>query len=598
MKGLSYVQKIVIPYLVLMAVSLLAIGVSSSQFFENFVLTHWEKELTAEAQLISIQVTEDLAEFAPGDDLSAYAVQYKEITGNRVTIIREDGTVVGESDYLAADMVNHLSRPEVQAALQNKNEPSIRMSATLRERLIYVATPVYQNGVLIGVVRLAKSLAEFDSTVDKLRVLLWIAAGISLAVSILFMVLQSSKWLNPLRKISEKIHQASEGELRVIEGKERRDEIGLVVAAHNAQVEKSKRQIQDLKNERTKLAAILFNMSDGVILVNAEGDVTLINPTAQRMFSYGLEAVEGESLIEVVRQHQILELWQETVRSGKSQSAIIETSLEKENIQVISSLLGTILPGEVLLLFQDLTLMRKLETVRKDFVSNISHELRTPLASLKALSETLQGGALKDPKVSKKFLQQMDEEIDNLNQMVMELLELAKIESGKVPIEKKMYSVEEIIHRPIERMRLQAERSGLSIESRMEGELPKVQVDLPRIQQVLINLIHNAIKFTPPGGKISIVVCRENDQILFKIADSGIGIPANELERIFERFYKSDRSRSGGGTGLGLSISKHIIEAHGGKIWAQSDPGNGSEFCFSIPAVNDASSTHIKTKNS
>jgi two-component system phosphate regulon sensor histidine kinase PhoR len=333
-------------------------------------------------------------------------------------------------------------------------------------------------------------------------------------------------------------------------------------------VEKSQRQIQELMNERTKLAAILFNMSDGVILVNARGDVTLINPTAQKMFSYGLEANEGESLIEVVRQHQILELWQETVRTGKSQSTIIETSLDKENIQVISSLLGAVLPGEVLLLFQDLTL-RKLETVRKDFVSNISHELRTPLASLKALSETLQGGALQDPKVSKKFLQQMDVEIDNLNQMVMELLELAKIESGKVPFEKKIVTVAEVINRPIERMRLQAERSGLSIESRMEGELPSVQVDLPRIQQVLINLIHNAIKFTPPGGKISIVMSRENELILFRIADSGIGIPANELERIFERFYKSDRSRSGGGTGLGLSISRHIIEAHGGKIWAK-----------------------------
>lgn len=598
MRGLSYVQKIVIPYLVLMALSLLAIGVSSSQFFEEFVLTHWQQELAAEAQLISIQITEDLAEFAAGDNLSPYAVQYKEITGNRVTIISEDGTVAGESDYLAADMENHLERPEVQAALKNQNEPSIRMSATLRERLIYVATPVYQNGDLIGVVRLAKSLAEFDSTVNKLRTLLWIVAGISLAVSILFMMLQSSKWLNPLRKISEKIHQASEGELRVIEGKERRDEIGLVVAAHNAQVEKSQRQIQELKNERTKLAAILFNMSDGVILVNARGDVTLINPTAQKMFSYGLEANEGESLIEVVRQHQILELWQETVRTGKSQSTIIETSLDKENIQVISSLLGAVLPGEVLLLFQDLTLMRKLETVRKDFVSNISHELRTPLASLKALSETLQGGALQDPKVSKKFLQQMDEEIDNLNQMVMELLELAKIESGKVPFEKKIVTVAEVINRPIERMRLQAERSGLSIESRMEGELPSVQVDLPRIQQVLINLIHNAIKFTPPGGKISIVMSRENELILFRIADSGIGIPANELERIFERFYKSDRSRSGGGTGLGLSISRHIIEAHGGKIWAKSDPGKGSEFCFTIPALKGASIQNDKSKNS
>ena len=177
----------------------------------------------------------------------------------------------------------------------------------------------------------------------------------------------------------------------------------------------------------------------------------------------------------------------------------------------------------------------------------------------------------------------MDDEIDNLTQMVQELLELAKIESGRVPFEKKECSVDEIVSRPVERMRLQAERSGINIDTKIDKDLPTLQVDLTRIQQVFINLIHNAIKFTEPGGKIKLSASRENNQIIFGIQDTGVGIPSNELERIFERFYKSDRSRSSGGTGLGLSIAKHIIEAHGGNIWAESDPGEGSKFYFSIP---------------
>jgi two-component system, OmpR family, phosphate regulon sensor histidine kinase PhoR len=479
-------------------------------------------------------------------------------------------------------MENHLERPEVQAALHGTIIPTIRMSSTLRERFIYVAAPVYQDQKIIGVIRLAKSLADFDAVIIRFRNLLYSVAGICLAIAVAFMFLQSSKWLNPLRKVSEKIFAASEGELRVIEGKERRDEIGLVVSAHNAQVEKSKLQIQAMQNERTKLSAILFYMTDGVILVNADGLVTMINPAAQKLFSSNLDSINDDSLIEVVRQHQIVDLWKLTLQTEKTQTTTIQTSMAKDNIQVVASLLGPVLPGEVLLLFQDLTLLRKLETVRKDFVSNISHELRTPLASLKALSETLQNGALQDPAVSNRFLRQMDNEIDNLTQIVQELLELAKIESGRVPLEKKKTPVEEIVSRPVERMRLQAERSGIKIETHLESKIPSIKVDPMRVQQVFINLIHNAIKFTPPGGKISISAIHEDDQIIFSIADTGIGIPPDDLDRIFERFYKSDRSRSSGGTGLGLSISKHIIELHGGKIWAESIQGEGSTFYFSL----------------
>ncbi len=579
MKGLSYVQKTAIPYLILLALSLASIAASTSVFFDRFVLANLEKELIAEATLSS----ESLANnpFLSSVDLNAKHLA--EITGNRVTIILADGTVVGESDRSTAGMENHLQRPEVQAALQDKIEPFIRLSLTMHQRYIYAAAPVYNNQSIIGVVRLAKSLEEYDATIKRFRNVLLITAGISLLIALGFMFLQTSKRFNPLRKISEAIFTSSEGELKTIAEKGRKDEIGVLITSHNTQVERINLQIQNLRNERTKLSAILFNMTDGVILVNAHGVVTMINPSAQKLFQTSFQADQNNTLIEVVRQHQIVELWQLTLQTGRTQSITIQTSMEKDNVQVIASLLGPILPGEVLLLFQDLTLLRKLETVRKDFISNISHELRTPLASLKALTETLQNGAINDPKVSNRFLTQMDEEIDNLTQIVTEILELSKIESGKVPLEKKLCTISDIVTRPVERMRLQAERAGITLESSLADDLPQIDVDKVRIQQVFVNLIHNAIKFTSPGGSIKVSAILKDQAIHFSIADTGVGIPPADLKRIFERFYKTDPSRSSSGTGLGLSISKHIVEAHGGKLWVESTLGLGSTFTFSLP---------------
>jgi two-component system phosphate regulon sensor histidine kinase PhoR len=585
MKGLSYVQKTAIPYLILLALSLASISVTTTVFFDQFVLTNLQKELISETTLAA----ESLEDNPYLTDIDDEAKHIAEITGNRVTIILADGTVIGESDRSALGMDNHLLRPEVQAAINGKPEPFIRTSFSMHQRYIYVAAPIYNKQRIIGVVRLARSLESFDATIAKFRAVLIITASISLLIALIFMFLQTSKKFNPLRKISEAIFSSSEGELKTISGKSRNDEIGLLISSHNAQAERINLQIQNLRNERTKLSAILFNMTDGVILVNAQGFVTMINPSAQRLFQTNFQADKDNTLIEVVRQHQIVDLWQLTLKTGKTQNTTIQTSMEKDNVQVIGSLLGPILPGEVLLLFQDLTLLRKLETVRKDFISNISHELRTPLASLKALTETLQNGAINDPKVSNHFLSQMDEEIDNLTQIVTEILELSKIESGKVPLSKKLCTVNDLVTRPVERMRMQAERAGIMLDAVFAEGLPKIDVDIVRIQQVFVNLIHNAIKFTSPGGTIKVSAFLKDQSIHFSIADNGIGIPPADLKRIFERFYKTDPSRSSSGTGLGLSISKHIVEAHDGTLWVESTMGFGSTFTFCIPISQNKS---------
>ena len=241
--------------------------------------------------------------------------------------------------------------------------------------------------------------------------------------------------------------------------------------------------------------------------------------------------------------------------------------------------------GAVLLVFQDLTRVRKLETVRRDFISNVSHDLRTPLASVKALAETLNEGALEDPPAARRFLKQIETEIDNMTQLVHELLELSRIESGRVPIERRSIDPCQFLEQAIERMALQAERAGLSLRLDCAGDLPQVRVDPERIQQVLVNLIHNAVKFTRPGGEIVVSAAPRGSEVVIQVRDTGVGIAPEDLARIFERFYKADRSRSGGGTGLGLSIARHLVEAHGGRIWAESETDQGSSFFFTLPAA-------------
>jgi len=237
------------------------------------------------------------------------------------------------------------------------------------------------------------------------------------------------------------------------------------------------------------------------------------------------------------------------------------------------------------MLFQDLTRIRRLETVRRDFISNISHELRTPLASLKTLTETLRTGALEDPPAARRFIYRMETEVDALTHMVSELLELTRIESGQVPLKLKAVAPKKILTKAKERLGVQAERNHLEIKLDCPKKLPRVQADRPRLGQVLVNLLHNAIKFTPEGGEIFLSARLQGNTILFSVHDTGSGIPADDLPRIFERFYKTDPARSSGGTGLGLAIARHLVEAHGGRIWAESIEGQGSTFYFTIPVA-------------
>jgi len=335
-----------------------------------------------------------------------------------------------------------------------------------------------------------------------------------------------------------------------------------------------------LDAERARLRAVLEQMTDGVLSAGPDGRVRLINPAAARLFP---GAIPGVSLVEALRFHQLVEIWQRALDHEKVVSEECSIGAPRRAIQM------TVIPlagGDgTLLLFQDLTRLRRLETVRRDFIGNLSHELRTPLASLKALTETLQDGALEDPPAARRFLSQIETEVDALTQMAAELLELSRIESGQVTLETRPVAPQALLAAAAARMRLQAERAGLDLQVDCPADLPLVSADPPRLEQVLVNLLHNAVKFTPAGGRLALSAAREDNVVRFLVRDTGAGIPADDLPRIFERFYKTDRARTSGGTGLGLSIARHIVEAHGGRIWAESEDGQGSSFFFTLPAA-------------
>lgn len=340
-------------------------------------------------------------------------------------------------------------------------------------------------------------------------------------------------------------------------------------------------RLSTLDSERARLAAVLDQMTDGVLIADEHGLIRFANPAAGKLFQTSNPI--NRSVAEVVRNHQLVEAWRRCQQTRQMQSESVELPTRHQYLQLV------VIPDRhangSLLLAQDLTRIRRLETVRRDFIGNLSHELRTPLASLKALAETLQDGALDDPPAARRFIEQIQVEVDALTQMVTELLELSRIESGRLSLDLKPVAACDLLDSASKRMRLQAERAGLSLRVECADDLPKVRMDPQRVEQVLVNLIHNAVKFTKPGGEVVLEAEAGPGEVRFAVRDTGIGIPAEDVPRVFERFYRVDRSRAGGGTGLGLSIAKHIVEAHGGRIWAESIEGRGSAFFFSIPVV-------------
>jgi len=582
--GRSLRSRIAYPIIFFLIVITSAAGIAITIYFNHLYLDSINKNLLSNASLLAALLGETQLQIGDQD-----IQNWSKILGERITIIDLNGTVSQDSHKDPLQMDNHLTRPEIQQAIQEGIGYAQRYSQTLGIEMVYVAVPIRnKQQQTIGYLRVALPLQQLR--IEQRNLLGTIIASLFLILVIItgLVINVARRATRPLEEITNSISKLSSAGFTSdwkpkLSPAEHSVEIDRLIDAFNYLTEQIQNQFRALEQERNKLSSVLQEMTDGVLIIDSQGVIQLANPAVSKMLNLPDQELIGKNISQVLPHTQFHESWQRTRDSKETQTSLIEIQPKKLYIQCMTAPLETIAKGTVLMLLQNLTRQRYLETVRRDFISNISHELRTPLASLKALTETLQEGALDDPPAAHRFLMQIENEVDSLSHMVSELLELSRIESGQVPLRLRPASPYEILQKTLERLGIQAERAGLKVVIDCDPNIPQVLADPSRLEQVVGNLFHNAIKFTPAGGQIILSAKPQNGNVLFCVSDSGIGIPAEELPRIFERFYKTDRARAGGGTGLGLAIAKHVVEAHGGTIWAESVETQGSKFFFIIP---------------
>lgn len=456
----------------------------------------------------------------------------------------------------------------------------------------------YLLGVAIIMTILGYEVSHPDCLTDItcLRRDIVVAAFWLMGLGVLLGVLFNNQMMRPLQYLIHIARRVMAGDTQARMLSTGGGDFGELVRSLNDMKDHLVNQIDVITEQQRQLALVLEYTADGVLIVDHLSYVRLMNPAASQLLQTTEEYALRRALAEVMRHHQLIELFQQCEQKQERQIQAFEVGNGRFLQATMTPFHEEGVRGYLIIL-QDLTAVRRLETVRRDFISNISHELRTPLASLRAVIETLQDGALEEPEIAQRFLRRAVNEVDTLTQLVAELLELSRIESGRVPLQLLPTNVADLVLVPIERLRAQAERDEVELRLDLPSALPPVLADALRIQQVVTNLLHNAVKFTPPGGHVTVYAAIQHqeeagandaDMLTISITDTGIGISANDLPRIFERFYKSDRARTRGqgGTGLGLAIARHLVEAHNGRIWVKSKEGKGSTFYFSLPLAD------------
>lgn len=591
--------RVTIPYTVIILATTLGLTFYLSSEVRQARVDDLEIHLLKEAHLLANRV--DLTQDA--GDLYDAAIQWSVLLDQRVTLINRDGRVIGESHADWVEMDNHLFRSEVQEALAGGEGTSLRYSQTLQREIMYAAVPVRDAGEVVGFVRLALPLDQIEASVNQLSRTIILSGALAAFVAIGLSTYLSVVTIGPIHRLTQVVRQMADGDMSGRLLPTTRDELGQLTRAFNHMADQLQEKVATLALEQSRLSAVLEHMADGVIIVDEAGTIVMINAAAARILHYDGTRALGRRFTHVAHSHQLIDLWNRCFTSREVQNETVEAPLYGTFLHAVISPLEGSNPPRFLVMLQDLTHIRRLETIRRDFISNISHELRTPLASLSLVVETLRDGAIEDPLAARRFLTHMETELASMTQMTEELLELSRIESGRVPLMTQATSIKELVHKPAQRLLPQAERKRVNLQVILPDNLPRVNADANRIQQVVANLVHNAIKFTPSGGVITVsarVVSSGSDvsatpedgsgrerrrEVVISVADTGIGIPEDDLARIFERFYKTDRARTQEGTGLGLAIAKHIVQGHGGRIWAESIKGVGSTFYFSLPVA-------------
>ena len=507
-------------------------------------------------------------------------------SGVRVTVITSDGLVLADSQSDAQTMENHAGRPEIREALANGDGLSVRHSVSINRDLLYYAARFSMPSGPPIVLRFAVPLLTVNDEVWAFRRRFWLSSVVMLLVTGMASLLISRTFSRRVERLQSFSRRVAEGDFRPIDADRSGDALEALAVSLNDSATRLDRAMRTLREERNLSAAILGSMVEGVAVVNSSERLLFANEGFAGILELDAPPQPGRSLLEVVRQTELIEAVRDVLKGAPRVEAEIVTGTLRQRFfaATVASVKATENSGAVVVL-HDITDLRKLERVRRDFVANVSHEFKTPLTAIQGFAETLLAGAMDDPQHRVRFLQIILEHSRRLARLTDDLLELSKMDADRLALEVDRLSASQLVQSCVETTQRVANEKHLRFSINLPQCLPDVAADRRRIAEVLQNLLDNAIQYTPSGGEIVVSASAGGQEVTFTVSDTGIGIPQVDQPRIFERFYRVDvaRSREVGGTGLGLSIAKHLVEAHGGRIWVESEVGRGSQFHFTVP---------------
>ncbi len=577
--------------LFLVSVALICISVFATEAYlarslERQLTARAQEELAVRAKLIAERAAAlptGLEDAAPAD---ALADVLGRISGARVTLVRSDGTVAGDSDVADADLEsieNHLGRPEMVEALRTGQGSSVRYSTTTGRRMMYIAVPVQRQQLTLGIARVALPLTDLEDALTDMRRSLIAGALIALVVAIVISLTAAQLTARRLLDLAAAARRIAGGDLGTRVRSSGDDEITAVGRALDQLAQNLSRTLHELRSERDVLTGILSSMSEGVLVVGSDGRIVLTNPALKAMLLLGADVL-GKSILQAIRNADLTELLRHAAERGEMEAELELSGLKPRRVLVRAIKLWDA-PGGVLAVVIDVTELRRLETVRRDFVANASHELRSPLTSIRAAAETLRDVG-NDAAAAERFIELIERNAERLAALIDDLLELSRIESRELKLESEALELAPIVERVLIQHAHRAQLKRMTLTHALGG-VPAVRADRRALEHILGNLIDNAIKYCPAGTAVTVTAEAKNGVVWASVSDTGPGIAAQHLPRLFERFYRVDAGRSHqlGGTGLGLAIVKHLVEAMDGEVAVTSAPGAGSTFSFALPCV-------------
>ena len=587
-----FLWKLYAGYAVLILVSAALVGVLTARQIERDTLDEIRDSLRARAAMLK-QAAWPASRGESAETLQSRVRALGEEIHTRLTVIRSDGTVLADSEKDPARMDDHSNRPEILAARSHGFGTAIRFSNTLETRMMYVALPVRSGNHLVGFVRASLPLSVIDERLDHLRSIVVFGAAVAALVALVLGFFMARGFAAPLASMTAVAESMSRGDYNQRLPVGRSDEVGRLAEAFNRMARSLRERMERITTDHNKLLTILAGMVEGVIAVDREERIMHLNAVAADILGTSEDDAIDKKIWEVIRVPEVCDLIATVLRRGTQAGREVHLVGTERNLhlQLQAAPLrdGEGRPVGAVVVLHDVTELHRLETVRRDFVSNASHELKTPITAIRGLIETLINDRRMDPETHDRFLERIADQANRLDTLVNDLLALSRLESAELVLEHTPTDLGKIVHEVVDTIRPSADRKGLALTATLPTGGAKISGDREALRQMAANLLDNALKYTPCGGRIAVRLRVEQEQAVLEVADTGIGIEPQHLDRIFERFYRVDkgRSRELGGTGLGLSIVKHVVLAHGGEVTVTSTPGSGSTFVVRLPLASD-----------